>query len=181
MIGWCDTRARRQTPGGGSAKTFVVADKGPVAGYFNLTVGQVDPWMRQSRFANEWAIFLAGGHFGAAGGLCPRPRARHWIRDVAGRHQAHVPDCTEGWHSRNADVASRSGGCTVLRPVWLYCLAAQGAATLLWLKDARPWVKWFEWAQPIGLHASVPHCSDRARYVAISIDAAERCPMKSHA
>jgi len=35
-------RHARQTQGNGSAKTFVVADDGRVAGYFSLTVGQVD-------------------------------------------------------------------------------------------------------------------------------------------
>ena len=32
----------RQAQGSGSAKTFVVADAGRVAGYFSLTVGQID-------------------------------------------------------------------------------------------------------------------------------------------
>ncbi|MEZ5706727.1 MAG: GNAT family N-acetyltransferase [Burkholderiaceae bacterium] len=41
MTGCCATPARRR--GSGSAKTFVVAeDDGRVAGYFSLTVGQVD-------------------------------------------------------------------------------------------------------------------------------------------
>ena len=35
-------RHARQAQGSGSAKTFVVADEGRVAGYFSLTVGQVD-------------------------------------------------------------------------------------------------------------------------------------------
>ena len=35
-------RHARQAQGAGSAKTFVVADDGRVAGYFSLTVGQVD-------------------------------------------------------------------------------------------------------------------------------------------
>ena len=35
-------RHARQAQGSGSAKTFVVADEGRVAGYFCLTVGQVD-------------------------------------------------------------------------------------------------------------------------------------------
>ncbi|MGD9889561.1 MAG: GNAT family N-acetyltransferase [Halothiobacillaceae bacterium] len=35
-------RHARQAQGSGSAKTFVVADDGRVAGYFSLTVGQVD-------------------------------------------------------------------------------------------------------------------------------------------
>jgi GNAT superfamily N-acetyltransferase len=35
-------RHARQAQGSGSAKTFVVADKDRVAGYFSLTVGQVD-------------------------------------------------------------------------------------------------------------------------------------------
>ena len=35
-------RHARQAQGSGSAKTFVVADGGRVAGYFSLTVGQVD-------------------------------------------------------------------------------------------------------------------------------------------
>ncbi|MCE5292892.1 MAG: GNAT family N-acetyltransferase [Nocardiaceae bacterium] len=35
-------RYARQAQGSGSAKTFVVADDGRVAGYFSLTVGQVD-------------------------------------------------------------------------------------------------------------------------------------------
>ena len=35
-------RHARQAQGSGSAKTFVVADKERVAGYFSLTVGQVD-------------------------------------------------------------------------------------------------------------------------------------------
>ena len=35
-------RHARQTQGSGSAKTFVVADDDRVAGYFSLTVGQVD-------------------------------------------------------------------------------------------------------------------------------------------
>jgi GNAT superfamily N-acetyltransferase len=35
-------RHARQAQGSGSAKTFVVADDGRVAGYFSLTVGQID-------------------------------------------------------------------------------------------------------------------------------------------
>ena len=35
-------RHARQAQGSGSAKTFVVADEGRVAGYFSLTVGQID-------------------------------------------------------------------------------------------------------------------------------------------
>lgn len=35
-------RHARQAQGRGSAKTFVVADDGRVAGYFSLTVGQID-------------------------------------------------------------------------------------------------------------------------------------------
>lgn len=35
-------RHARQAQGSGSAKTFVVADAGRVAGYFSLTVGQID-------------------------------------------------------------------------------------------------------------------------------------------
>jgi hypothetical protein len=35
-------RHARQAQGSGSAKTFVVADGDRVAGYFSLTVGQVD-------------------------------------------------------------------------------------------------------------------------------------------
>lgn len=35
-------RHARQAQGSGSARTFVVADAGRVAGYFSLTVGQVD-------------------------------------------------------------------------------------------------------------------------------------------
>jgi len=35
-------RHARQAQGGGSAKTFIVSDGGRVAGYFSLTVGQVD-------------------------------------------------------------------------------------------------------------------------------------------
>jgi GNAT superfamily N-acetyltransferase len=35
-------RHARQAQGSGSAKTFVVAEDGRVAGYFSLTVGQVD-------------------------------------------------------------------------------------------------------------------------------------------
>ncbi|MBL8445763.1 MAG: GNAT family N-acetyltransferase [Zoogloeaceae bacterium] len=35
-------RHARQAEGSGSAKTFVVAEDGRVAGYFSLTVGQVD-------------------------------------------------------------------------------------------------------------------------------------------
>lgn len=35
-------RHARQAQGSGSAKTFVVTDDGRVAGYFSLTVGQVD-------------------------------------------------------------------------------------------------------------------------------------------
>ncbi|MEY2633526.1 MAG: hypothetical protein RIR00_2180 [Pseudomonadota bacterium] len=35
-------RHARQAQGSGSTKTFVVADDGRVAGYFSLTVGQVD-------------------------------------------------------------------------------------------------------------------------------------------
>lgn len=35
-------RHARQAQGSGSAKTFVVADESRVAGYFSLTVGQVD-------------------------------------------------------------------------------------------------------------------------------------------
>lgn len=35
-------RHARQAQGSGSAKTFIVADKDRVAGYFSLTVGQVD-------------------------------------------------------------------------------------------------------------------------------------------
>lgn len=35
-------RHAQQSQGSGSAKTFVVADHGRVAGYFSLTVGQID-------------------------------------------------------------------------------------------------------------------------------------------
>ena len=35
-------RHARQAQGSGSAKTFVVSDSGRVAGYFSLTVGQID-------------------------------------------------------------------------------------------------------------------------------------------
>ena len=38
---WLHSHAR-QAQGSGSAKTFVVADAGRVAGYFSLTVGQID-------------------------------------------------------------------------------------------------------------------------------------------
>ena len=46
-------RHARQAQGSGSAKTFVVADEGRVAGYFSLTVGQVDTLDAPERIRKE--------------------------------------------------------------------------------------------------------------------------------
>ncbi len=47
-------RHARQAQGSGSAKTFIVVDKDRVAGYFSLTVGQVDTLRRRNAFAKAW-------------------------------------------------------------------------------------------------------------------------------
>ena len=50
-------RHARQAQGSGSAKTFVVADEGQVAGYFSLTVGQIDTLEAPERIRKGMGLY----------------------------------------------------------------------------------------------------------------------------
>jgi GNAT superfamily N-acetyltransferase len=50
-------RHARQAQGSGSAKTFVVADDGQVAGYFSLTVGQIDTLEAPERIRKGMGLY----------------------------------------------------------------------------------------------------------------------------
>lgn len=50
-------RHARQAQGSGSAKTFVVADDGRVAGYFSLTVGQIDTLEAPERIRKGMGLY----------------------------------------------------------------------------------------------------------------------------
>ena len=50
-------RHARQAQGSGSAKTFVAADDGRVAGYFSLTVGQIDTLEAPERIRKGMGLF----------------------------------------------------------------------------------------------------------------------------
>lgn len=142
MIGWCDTRARRQTPGGGSAKTFVVADKGPVAGYFNLTVGQVDALDAPERIRKGMGQYPLPVVILARLAVCAQDQGRGI---GFGMLQDSIK-CT-------FLIAQKAG----IRAMLTYPLDQEAARfyarfgciasplreqqLLLWLKDARRWVK----------------------------------------
>jgi hypothetical protein len=102
-------RHARQAQGSGSAKTFVVAeDDGRVAGYFSLTVGQVDTLEAPERIRKGMGqyplpvVILARLAVSVA-----RSGARHRLWPAAGRDSPHDADCRAGRHPCHADPPHR--------------------------------------------------------------------------
>ena len=82
-------RHARQAQASGSAKTFVATDDERVAGYFSLTVGQVDMLDAPERIRIEWGSTRFGGDPGAAGGVSPIKDAVSARNCCATRFGAH--------------------------------------------------------------------------------------------
>ena len=99
----------RQAQGSGSAKTFVVAeDDGRVAGYFSLTVGQVDTLEAPERIRKGMGQYhFASGDPGEAGSINSRSGARYRLWPAAGLDSPHDADCRAGRPQCHADPPHR--------------------------------------------------------------------------
>lgn len=134
-------RHARQAQGSGSAKTFVVAeDDGRVAGYFSLTVGQVDTLEAPERIRKGMGQYhFASGDPGEAGSINSRSGARLW--PAAGRVRRTMLIAEQAGIRAKLTHPIDEEASKFYTRFGFIASSLREQQLLLLLKDARPWVR----------------------------------------